>query len=68
VIISGHPSGGTRRSNPAEKVDARPVRTTIASSSSARSKPDISSPSIAGESALTLPSSIAIVAIAPSSA
>jgi hypothetical protein len=65
--ISPGRSWKTLRSNPAEKNFSRPVRTTTASSFSAWSSADITAFSISIEKALTLPSSIAIVATFPSS-
>src|SRR5689334_8934640 len=64
---SGPPPRSTLRSNPAENTPSRPVSTTTARSRSAASKAAFSSANIAGESALTLPSSIVIVATPPSS-
>ena len=68
ISISGHCSPGTRRSKPADNVRSRPVRTTTASSCSARSSASLIEATIAGDSALTLPSSRVMVAMPSSSA
>ena len=65
--ISSGRSEKTLRSKPAEKYFSRPVRTTTAPSGFGAVEAAITAFSISIESALTLPSSIAIVAIRPSS-
>ena len=57
------PALSTGRSNPAEKTPGRPASRTTARSAMARSSAASSSPSMAGDSTFTLPSSMVIVAI-----